>query len=106
MNAVKSAIKIGFLQALGLAIYITLVAFIIQNGNKLFGPINNFWGPILFLTLFSFSVLICGFIALGYPVKLFWIKKNPNLAIKIVAYTTGFLFIFLLIIFGVLLAKF
>lgn len=100
----KNPVKVGLLQALGLAVYISLVASIIQNGNKLFGPINNFWGPILFLTLFSFSVLICGFIALGYPVRIFWIKKNPNLAIKIVGYTTGFLFIFLLAIFGFLLA--
>jgi len=100
---VKSPIKIGLIQALGLGVYISIVASIIQNGEKLFGPINNFWGPILFLTLFSFSVLICGFIALGYPVRLFWIKKNPDLAIKIVAYTTAFLFIFLLVIFGFLL---
>lgn len=99
----KNPVKVGFIQALGLAVYIVIVASFMQNAEDLFGKINNFWGPILFLTLFSFSILICGFIALGYPVKLFWIKKNPNLAIKIVAYMTGFLFVFLLIVFGFLL---
>lgn len=101
----KSPVKVGLLQAAGLAIYIALVGTFMFNANHWFGNIGNFLGPITVLTLFSVSVLICGFIALGYPIKLFWIKKQPQVAIKIVAYTTGFLFIFLILLFTFLLTK-
>ena len=97
---------VGLLQALGLVAYISLVAFFFRNAVKWFGPMDNFTAPIIMLTLLSVSVLICGFIALGYPIKLFFIQKKPKKAIKIVAFTTLFLFIFLsLIIAGVALIK-
>ena len=93
---------IGFLQGLGLSTYIFLVASVMWNAEKWFGRADTFLTPVLVLTLLSFSVLVCGFLALGYPIKLFWIKKEPQKAIKIVAHTTLFLFVFLAIIFGVL----
>lgn len=97
-----NVILVGFLQALGIAAYITAVAVFMQNAIKWFGPLNNFLGPIIMLTLFSVSVLICGFIALGYPINLFWVKKKPKQAVKVVAYMTAFLFIFLTLFIAVL----
>lgn len=96
-----NVVLIGFLQALGVAAYITLVAFFFQNVAKWFGPVNNLFAPIIMLTLLSVSVLVCGFMALGYPIKLFWIKKQPKKAMKIVAYMTAFLFVFLVIFLGI-----
>lgn len=93
-----NVVLVGFLQALGVAAYITVVAVFMQNAIKWFGPLNNFLGPIIMLTLLSVSVLICGFIALGYPIKVFWIKKQPKKAMKIVGYTTAFLFVFLALV--------
>lgn len=93
-----SVILIGFLQALGLVTYISVVALVIQNAMKWFGPFNNFTGPIISLTLLSVSVLICGFISLGYPIKLFFIKKEYQKALKIVGFTTLFLGIFLVLL--------
>jgi hypothetical protein len=101
----SSPSTIGFLQALGLVGYISLIGTFMYNGEKLVGEPDNLFGPIFFLTLFSFSVLICAFIALGYPIKLFWIKKEPKKAIQVVGFMTLFLFVFLATIFGVLLAK-
>ena len=102
----SNVVLIGLLQALGLASYISLIAVFIQNAIKWFGPLNNFTGPIIMLTLLSLSVLICGFIALGYPIKLFFVKKQPQKAIKVVAFTALFLLIFLgLFIAGVAIFK-
>ena len=95
--------KIGLLQAVGLIGYISLIATVMQNGERLFGQMDNVVGPIVFLTLFSFSVLICALITLGYPFKLFWIKKKPLEALRLVGYMALFLFLFLLIMFALTL---
>ncbi len=78
---------IAFLQALGLFIYCAAVAILIGNGNKFFGPVVNPVGPLLFLTLFVTSVLICGLIVGAYPFILFWDKKKTKEAVKLVIYT-------------------
>lgn len=73
-----------------------------QNAMKLFGPVDNFSAPIIVLTLLSFSVLVCSFISLGYPIKLFFIQKEYKKAIRVVAFTTVFLFLFLALVIGAL----
>jgi hypothetical protein len=80
---------IAFFQALGLILYCGLVALLIANGNQIFGMMPNYFGPLLFLILFSSSALICGLITLGYPFILFWQKKEPMQALRLVIYTTG-----------------
>jgi len=97
----KSLCLISFLQAVGLTVYCGMVALIFWQGERWFGKITNFWGPVLLLVLLTTSVLVCALIALGYPVYLFWQKKETIKAMKIVGYTTGWLilFVFLLVIF-------
>ena len=91
-----SLVKIAFYQALGFIIYAGLVSLILWNANKLFGNVPNFWGPLLFLTLFVFSALISALIVLGYPFILFWEKKDTMNALKLVIKTAEWLFVFLL----------
>jgi hypothetical protein len=93
----KSPIFIGFLQSLGLSLYILLIALVIWNGEAWFGRIGNFLGPILFLSLFVVSAIICALIALAYPFIVFWDKKNTKEAMRIVFYTAGWLTLFVLI---------
>ena len=88
---------VGFLQALGLTIYCSLVGLIIWKGNAWFGNMNNFLGPILFLSLFVVSALICALIAGGYPFLVFWDKKNTKEAISLVVYTVLWLVSFVLL---------
>jgi hypothetical protein len=93
-----SAEKIGILQGGAVATYISLIGVIFSNaGNWL--PDKNPLMPILFLSLFAVSVLICGFLALGYPIYLFFIVKRKPEAIKVVAVTTLTLIIFLVLVF-------
>jgi hypothetical protein len=95
---------ISFLQALGLAFYCGLVATLFWKGNRLFGEDPNYWGPVLFLVIFTTSALVSALLVLGYPFFLFWQKKQTQKAIKLVAYTAIWLLVFILL--GLLLAIF
>ena len=94
-----SLVLIALLQALGLTVYCGLIGAIIWRGNKWLGPIKIFLGPTLFLVFFVASALICSLIGLGYPVYLFWEKKQRVEAIKLVAYMSLWLAFFTLLIF-------
>ena len=83
------------LQALGLGMYILAVAGFMQNAEAWLGSVNEFTGPVLFLTLFAFSALVCGLITFYYPIELF-IDKKPKKAAQVVFYTAVFLFLFLI----------
>ena len=95
-------VKVSFFQALGIVIYCGLVGLIFWRGNQWFGKMNNYLGPVLVLTLLSVSVLVCGLLAFGYPVMLFWDEKKTRDALKLVGYTAawllGFIFFILLIL--------
>jgi len=93
----KSLPLVAFLQAFGLTAYCFLVGVIFWKGNAWFGPQTNLIGPTMVLVLLVVSVLICALIAFGYPVFLFWQKKQTNKALKLVAYTTGWLVLFVLL---------
>ena len=95
--------KIAFYQAFGFITYAGLVSLILWNANKLFGNVTNFWGPLLFLTLFVFSALISALIVLGYPFILFWEKKDTMNALKLVIKTAEWLFVFLLVVFAIII---
>lgn len=94
---------IAFLQALGLVIYCLLVGLLIWQGNALFGPPFTFLGPTMFLVLFVASALISALIILGYPIILFWEKKQTIKALKLVACTTGWLILFVLLFIAIFL---
>jgi hypothetical protein len=85
---------IAFLQAAGLMLYIILVGTIVLHGDQWFGKMANLFGPILFLTLFSTSALICGLITFSYPFLLFWEHKEPREALRLIFYTTLWLAVF------------
>lgn len=75
MNAIN---KTGFLNALGALVYIALVSTIMQNGEKIFGEMSNFIGPIAFLLLFTLSAVVVGGLILGKPIMLFLDNKKKE----------------------------
>jgi len=85
---------IAFLQALGLTLYSSLIGLLIWKAEVWFGPPFFFLGPALFLALFIASALICALIGLGYPIFLFWDKKQTRKSLKLVVYTAGWLAFF------------
>ncbi len=70
-----------------------------NNANKLFGKVPNFFGPISFLLLFSTSALVCGLIVFYKPYLLFFAGHKKD-AINLVVQTTVWLSVFL---FGAIL---
>lgn len=94
----KKLIRQGFLFALSEGVYIFLVASIIINGEKIFGPQEPGVLPILtFLTLFVFSAAVSGALILGKPILLYLEGKKKE-AVTLFALILGWMFVFLLIL--------
>lgn len=87
----------GLVHALGIAVYVFGIALLIQNGGKIFGQMNNLFGPVAFLLLFVLSAAITGALALGKPVILY-LNKQKREAIKLFLYTVGWIFVMTLIV--------
>lgn len=64
--------KTSFLNALYTVIYISVVAIIMQNGNKLFGEKDNLVTPIVVLLLFTLSAITVGGLVLGKPLMMYF----------------------------------
>lgn len=94
---------IGLLQATGFLLYTVLIGQIMIHGNQWFPQNQSIFGPMLFLSLFVVSGIICASLILGYPIYVFWEKKNFKLAARIVAFSTGWLLLFIIIILSCLL---
>jgi len=89
-------LKLGFLQALGVAAYCSLVGLIMWQGNNIFPKVSPYFGPVMVLLLFSTSALICGLLVFYKPYLLFFAGKKKE-AISAVVSTAAFLFFFLFI---------
>lgn len=90
---------IAFIQAVGLTVYVSLVAFFMQNAETWFGPQkdNKIFGTIVFLLIFVISALLSASIMLGYPALLFFRGKRKT-ALKIILMSVGWLALFLALI--------
>jgi len=87
----------GFIQALGVTVYCSLVGLLMVNGEKIFGNAPNYLGPVVGLLLFSVSVLICGLIVFYQPYNLFFISNKKKEAIELVVHTAAWLFGFFIV---------
>lgn len=88
----------GFLQAAGVATYCALVGTFMWNASTLLGKEDTFVTPIVVLTLFCTSVMICGVIVFYKPYKLFFAGKKKEAA-DVVISTAIWLFVFLVFFF-------
>lgn len=94
----KKLISQGFLLALSEGIYIFLIASLIINGEKIFGPQEPGVLPILtFLTLFVFSAAVSGALILGKPVLLYLEGKKKE-AVTLFSLILGWMLVFLLVL--------
>lgn len=84
----KKLLQRGILNALGVSVYIALIATFIQYGEKMFGDINQFFAPIAFLLLFVISASITGGLVLGKPI-LMYLDGQKKDAVQLFLYTIG-----------------
>lgn len=92
---------IGFLQALGVAVYCTLIGGFFQLGNKIFPKQSDFLTSILILILLVFSAAITGMIVFGYSAYLALnqkIKEALDVFFYTLLYFLGFIGIMIIIL--------
>jgi len=80
----------SFFNSLGVFVYVSGIAALITNGEKLFGKINSIWGPILFLMLFVVSALITATLVFARPIYLYFSERKQE-GIRLFFYTGGWL---------------
>ena len=89
----------GFLNALATILYVTIVATIMQNGERIFGNVDdNMFAPIAFLTLFVLSAAITGSLVIGKP-SLMYLNGQKTEAVKLFLHTISWLAVFTVTIF-------
>jgi hypothetical protein len=98
----KKFIKKGLAYALGEAAYIALIASFMQYANQFFGPELKILGTVAFLMLFVLSAAISGALILGKPILLY-LDNNKKEAVQLFGITLGWIFIFLIVLLGILI---
>lgn len=100
----KYSLKVaGLIQASGVFLYCLFIGIIFFKAVDWFGKMNNYIGPVLMLSLLSVSVLICALLTFGYPIILFWEEKKTKEAITLVAYTTAWMALYVILLMTVLI---
>lgn len=94
----------GFLPAVGVVAYVGMFSLFITFASKFMPADDPPLAPLLFLTLFSFSVLTCGLIVFYKPYLLFLDKKGKE-AIDLVLATTKWLGILAIVVGIVVVAE-
>lgn len=85
-KTMKKIIKIGFVNSIIAAAYIVGVAFIIFNGDKIFGKMNNVIGPITLLLLLVLSAFVVGGLLLAKPVMMYIDgKKKESVSLLVIS---------------------
>jgi hypothetical protein len=82
----KKIVWRSFLNALGTIAYVSVIATLMQNGEKIFGKMDNTTGPIAFLTMFVLSAAVTGSLVLGKPILLY-LNNQKTEAIKMFIFT-------------------
>jgi hypothetical protein len=99
----KKIIGFGFLSALCVSLYVSLVAFIMTNGEKIFGAHSDatFLGPMMLLMILVLSVAIVGTLIFGLPVY-FFLSQDKKEGIKQLGFNLLWLAIFVIAFFVIL----
>jgi hypothetical protein len=79
-------------------LYTSGVAWILFNGQRIFGRVTSFWGPLAVLMLFVVSATIVGSLVLGRLILLY-LDGKKNEALRFFDYTVGWLATFTLVVF-------
>ena len=89
----------SFYDSLGAAAYITLVAVLMSNIQKIFGnKPDTFLAPVAMLLLFVLSAAVVGGLILGKPILLY-LDGEKKAGIKLFLYSLIWLFSFTVIAF-------
>ena len=86
-------IRHAFVNALGTAVYIIIIAsFLYLGSNGLFGENESIFIPITMLMLLVFSAALTGWLIFGRPV-MWYLDGKKKEAMSLLIYTLGIFFI-------------
>jgi len=85
----------GLIYALGVLVYTSAVAWILFNGESIFGKKNSFLMPVVLLLLFIISACITSLLVLGKPIQLYFDHRKKE-AIVLLFCTLSWLIFFIL----------
>ena len=97
----KKLILYALLSSIGTVLYVSGLAWFMNNGKSVFGRMNDFRGPLFMLLLFVFSAAFTASLVLGKPI-LFYLDGFKKEAVRLLLYTLVFLFLAILIVFSTL----
>ena len=101
----KQIIIRGFIDALGVAAYVTVFAWVINNLEHWFGDVPDTWlSPVLMLLVFIISACVTGLLVLLKPVLLY-VEGQKKESVSLFVYTIGFLVILALIIAFIVMGR-
>jgi len=95
----------GLLSALGVFVYVLLVALIITSGEQLFGGEENFLLPVSMLLLLVLSVAVVGVLIFGKPVFMY-LDGQKKEAWTMLLYTIGWLAVLVVVVLVLLATVF
>lgn len=97
----KTTFPRGLVPAFGIFSYILSISLFMSNSSRWFGKMDNhFFAPVLFLTLFVVSAMVCGLMMFYKPYLLFMEKKYKdavNIVFSSTAWLVGFMVVALLL---------
>ncbi|KKS40301.1 hypothetical protein A3H03_00775 [Candidatus Kuenenbacteria bacterium RIFCSPLOWO2_12_FULL_42_13] len=98
----EKIVQYSFVHSLGVLVYVSLVALIMQNGDKIFGKMATVVTVVAFLLMFVVSATVVGGLVLGKSIT-WYLDGDKKNAIKMLFYTVGWLFIWLAAAFGIMM---
>lgn len=92
----------GVINSLAIAVYVSIVGYVLNNGDKIFGKVEGVAGATAFLMLFVLSALIVGIFSIGKPLMLYLDNKKKE-AVQLFVYTLLSIFVLTLVALFILL---
>jgi small-conductance mechanosensitive channel len=93
----------SFINALGVLVYVSIVAFLIFNGEHIFDNKPSFLIPLFMLLLFIISASVTGLLVMGKPIHLYLSGLKKEAFILLFATLVWLALFIVMIITGLLL---
>lgn len=94
----KEILQRSFLNTFGVAIYVSVVATVMTNGEHVFGRMPGVVAPFAILMLLVLSATVTGTLVFGKPVLLY-VEGDKKSAVSMVLYTMMWLAVFTFLTF-------
>ena len=93
INHMNAHITRGFVNAIGVFVYVSAVAWLMYNASDFLGAEDNFLIPLFILLLFVISASVTGLLVLGKPISLY-LNNHKKESFLVLVSTLAFLFLF------------